>query len=426
MRLNQNHLLHLFLVNLVLACSSYAIPPGRNSAVSHQGAFHSIDDTLKTQLGKGSPIFTLNGGQKQHKIQPLPTTAKVNINSNAVQEPEKAQGVLAAAKKIIEQNFFLSGAIFSIFLAYLKPGVAKTGGLIRPEITISKFGVAGIFFLSGLSLRLREMLAAMTHLRLNALVQAVMFGATPLYYLGLAQALRAWTPLPAALVDGVLVLGTLPCTVNMCIALTTAAEGNVASAICNAVLGNLLGVFATPALLYRHFGHTVSVPFFTFLNKIILKVLIPLLIGQTARALFLEKIYLAHKKKFSRSMDLLLISIVYATFCDVFARGGLGVSGSSLLFLMVVLPSAFTASQLAMLGIARNPLLKLSKKDQIAAMFCGTQKTLAFGMPLIQAFFEGNPSLALITTPLLVLHPMQLLIGSLLTPYLRKYAADEE
>ena len=47
------------------------------------------------------------------------------------------------------------------------------------------------------------------------------------------------------------------------------------------------------------------------------------------------------------------------------------------------------------------------------------------GVPLINAIYEGNPSVGLYTLPLLVWHPTQLVIGSYLAPKLRQWAEDE-
>ena len=57
-----------------------------------------------------------------------------------------------------------------------------------------------------------------------------------------------------------LVMSALPTTVNMCVALTQSAGGNVAAALANAVIGNLLGVVATPALLYALLRARVPMP----------------------------------------------------------------------------------------------------------------------------------------------------------------------
>ena len=60
----------------------------------------------------------------------------------------------------------------------------------------------------------------------------------------------------------------------------------------------------------------------------------------------------------------------------------------------------------------------------MAAAFVASHKTLAFGMPLLATLFSGDPSLGLLTLPLLVLHPMQLLVGGFLVPTFQRYTAE--
>ena len=43
-------------------------------------------------------------------------------------------------------------------------------------------------------------------------------------------------------------------TINLCIFLSSASNANVATALCNAILGNLLGILVTPAWLLYLFG----------------------------------------------------------------------------------------------------------------------------------------------------------------------------
>lgn len=48
--------------------------------------------------------------------------------------------------------------------------------------------------------------------------------------------------------DGLIVLGCLPCTINICVAQTLAAGANLGTAIFNAIFANVAGVFLTPLL----------------------------------------------------------------------------------------------------------------------------------------------------------------------------------
>ena len=47
-------------------------------------------------------------------------------------------------------------------------------------------------------------------------------------------------------------------------------------------------------------------------------------------------------------------------------------------------------------------------------LFCATHKTVAAGGPLLNTIFEGHPDLGMFLLPLLIWHPLQLLVGNLL------------
>ena len=76
--------------------------------------------------------------------------------------------------------------------------------------------------------------------------------------------------------------------------------------------------------------------------------------------------------------------------------------------------------------------------DTIAIVFCGSQKSLTtgmfltkiqsnilfnfyIGMPILQMIFPNNVS---ITIPLLIYHPMQIIIGNYLTPRFQVWLKD--
>jgi solute carrier family 10 (sodium/bile acid cotransporter), member 7 len=63
---------------------------------------------------------------------------------------------------------------------------------------------------------------------------------------------------------------------------------------------------------------------------------------------------------------------------------------------------------------------------RVMGLFGCTHKTVAVGVPLINAIYEGNASLGLYTLPLLIWHPMQLVIGTLLAPRLVAFVKSED
>ena len=48
------------------------------------------------------------------------------------------------------------------------------------------------------------------------------------------------------------------------------------------------------------------------------------------------------------------------------------------------------------------------------------------GIPMLNAIFESNPNVGLYTLPLLIWHPMQLVIGSALAPRIANWVEREE
>ena len=64
--------------------------------------------------------------------------------------------------------------------------------------------------------------------------------------------------------------------------------------------------------------------------------------------------------------------------------------------------------------------------DRVAILYASTQKTLALGLPLLRILFQGRADLAVLCTPLLMQHPLQLIVGSLLQPVLARKVAEAE
>ena len=50
----------------------------------------------------------------------------------------------------------------------------------------------------------------------------------------------------------------------------------------------------------------------------------------------------------------------------------------------------------------------------VAAVFCGSKKTLASGIPMAQLVFGARPGLGMILLPIMLYHPLQLVICGVL------------
>jgi sodium/bile acid cotransporter 7 len=208
---------------------------------------------------------------------------------------------------------------------------------------------------------------------------------------------------------GFLYLAVLPSTITTSVILTGMAGGNTVGALFNAVLSSLLGVFVTPlwvAWLMKASGQ--QQPLGPVIVEIVTLLLIPLVLGQVLRppcAAWADR----NKKRLGNLSSAIVLFIVYAAFCNsvkqrLWTQHGLNVllpaaGGVLLLFGLAVLLTE---------ALARA--LSLQRPDLIAARCCAPQKTLASGVPMAKIIFGAHPGLGLILLPVLLYHPLQLIV----------------
>ena len=127
------------------------------------------------------------------------------------------------------------------------------------------------------------------------------------------------------------------------------------------------------------------------------------------------------KKKFLRARETSLLWICYTTFCQTFLVGTpLGLGSFLLMFLIVfVVYMLYATLNFGLYGLG---CLNFSRADRLCLLFCGTQKTVAMGIPLMSTIFEDNDNLGIYVVPLLIYHPLQLIVGSLMTSKLAVWA----
>lgn len=235
-----------------------------------------------------------------------------------------------------KRNFFIVGMAIGVSLAKLNPSLGVAGTI--PERILSNYGVFLVFLLSGLSLEMRDLKASLLDLRLNLLIQLWSLLVWPcLIGLPTVAALRscaAWNHYPflskflptEELLDGILITTCLPTTINMCVFLSSAANANVATALCNAILGNLLGIIVTPAWLLHFFGGNtttnrgpiIDLPFHTMVSKLCSKVLLPVSIGQVLRGIpKVKHWYKSHSQFFKKASEVRVLNAYFMTLTIV-------------------------------------------------------------------------------------------------------------
>lgn len=311
----------------------------------------------------------------------------------------------------------MTGIVLVILFARLFPHIGVKGGILKPEITVKYVAVFVIFFNSGISIKTEDLAKAVLQIRLHLFIQCFTFVIFPCLTVIIANLLSTST-FDELLLEGLKVLGCMPPPVSSAVILTRAVGGNEAGAIFNSAFGSFLGIFVTPTLILYVIGDLVDVPVSSIVIQLSMTVVFPLILGQTLRKTL--KIWLDRKHIPLGSIgSAILLLIIYTTFCDTFANEDINIdfiSLMSIVFLIVIIQSLLL---LSLFTITTQRCSAFTPSDTVALLFCCTHKSLTLGIPIIKILFSGHSGMSVISIPLLIYHPTQILIGGLLVPTIR-------
>lgn len=319
----------------------------------------------------------------------------------------------------LQKNWFLIGIIVVICLAKFSPFFGAKGGILKPEVTVKYIAVSAIFFNSGLSLKSEELKSALSNVRLHLFVQGFTLAFVPGLFSLLVKLLEL-SSLNEWLLKGLLVVGCMPPPVSSAVILTKAVGGNEAAAIFNSAFGSFLGIFVTPFLLLVFLGSSSAVPFASIVGQLSMTVVFPLLIGQFLRR-YIKDWMEQTKPPFGTISSCVLLLIIYTTFCDTFSHKSGEIDSSSILAVAVLIICLQCCLLMLTFSLATTRDSPFTSADTVAIMFCSTHKSLTLGIPMLKIVFSGYSYLSLISIPLLIYHPVQILLGGLLVPVVKAW-----
>ncbi|KAA9327567.1 bile acid:sodium symporter [Hymenobacter busanensis] len=305
-------------------------------------------------------------------------------------------------------DWFLLALLAVVGLAYLQPGIGSKASAV-PWGSITTGGVALIFFSYGLRLSPEKLRAGMRNWRLHAVVQLSTFVLFPLLALAV-RPLFAGAP-EDALWASIFFLCTLPSTVSTSVVMVSIAGGNMPAAIFNASISSLLGILLTPiwVSLVLHTG-AADGNLGGLVLDLALQVLLPVVLGVLLHPRFGAWAE-AHKAGLRVFDQIIILLMVFTSFCESFAQGvfrsygwgevlGLG-AGMVALFLLVF----------GLITLVCR-LLGFSAEDRIAAVFCGSKKSLVHGTVLAKVLFAGTVATGALLLPLMLYHALQIVLAS--------------
>jgi sodium/bile acid cotransporter 7 len=399
------------------------------------GGMAATATTIEVDVGVGVGVDGGGGGVGDGNDD-APSSSSPSSSSTKTSSPATDDDVAPPSSRrtrfvdkvssIYDKNSFLILVIFAILLSYAYPPLGAT--YLYPDVTSDWLAVVLIFVLSGMGIRTEEFGKAFQRLYFNAFVQLYNFGIVSGLVYGMSRLMLYVGALPNSLADGMVICSCLPLTVSMVMVLTRSSNGDVASAVFHAAFGNVIGVFLSPALIALYLGISGNVDLGTITIKLVLRVLVPLLVGQFLRCFvpMARNFVDDNSKFFKKFQEWILVFIVYTVFCETFESGMDATFGQ--ICIMIALQGGML---IFVMGLAWSILVMLFRNEpRLIAMglFGCTHKTVAMGIPLINSMYSDiNPSLVgLYTLPLLIWHPMQLLIGTAVAPRIAEYVDRRE
>lgn len=226
---------------------------------------------------------------------------------------------------------------------------------------------------------------------------------------------------PSELRNGFLYLAVLPTTISSAIVMTSNSEGDTPTALFSTTISNIVGIALSPILcaLLGLAGSDGHLSLGSLIAKLAFFMLLPLVIGQVIRPYFRD-IIKNSKSALKRASNSLIVFIVFAAFCTSVANGVWQQFGIGTVIATLVATALFLG--LFSYLVWKSTLLASNQYDErIALFYCGSQKTLAAGIPMASLLFAGTDAVSAMTyglmiLPLMCYHPMQLILAGFLSP----------
>lgn len=306
--------------------------------------------------------------------------------------------------KKIRSEWFLLSMVGMIIIAVNLPHIGASSGPLHLNV-VTQYGIALVFFIHGIGLSPTAIRKGLSNWRLHVVTQMATFVLYPLIWLMLSPWLTHIIPQPLAF--GFCYLLVLPSTISSSVTMTAMAGGNIPGAIFNASLSSILGIVITPFFVQIFIGFGGG---HMDLQQMILHIaallLLPMILGQLARPL-LHSWVSRYKAVVGKIDKWVILLIVLNAFSDSVLRGIWHQFKPSMLVTAIALCIVILLIvMLIVYSVSR--LLHFSHEDLAAALFCGTKKTLAAGIPMAKVIFGTNPMLGMLLLPIMLYHPLQI------------------
>jgi sodium/bile acid cotransporter 7 len=295
-----------------------------------------------------------------------------------------------------------------VVFAYVFPFKPAYSSTI-PLKSIIYWGITGIFFLYGLKLNLNKIKEDMANWKLHVVVQLTTFVLFPLILMLFYPLLKGTEYHTLWLAS--FFLAALPSTVSSSVVMVSIGKGNIPSAIFNASISGLIGLFMTPfwmSLFMNKAGHEIEV--FEMVQQLFFQILLPVIIGLILNR-FIGSVVQKHSKFVGWFDKIIIFLIIYKSFSAAFLNG---IFTQVPLLTFLVLCGFVILLFFVVYGIINviSKALQFNREDTITALFCGSKKSLVHGSVFVTLIVSDVNIQPLFLLPIMIYHAFQLFFTS--------------
>jgi sodium/bile acid cotransporter 7 len=313
-------------------------------------------------------------------------------------------------------DWFSPTLLLMILLAKLFPGPGLSTDIISLK-SFASLGISLIFFLYGLRLSLKQLWGCVHNWKLHLIIQFTTFILFPLMVI-LFRGFFTGT-LYYNLWLGVFFLAVLPSTVSSAVVMVSLSGGNVPSAIFNATISSIAGILITPLWMSLFLSSTdAPVEMGPVFMRLGYQIFLPLVLGILLHH-WLGRLAIRYKD-FTRYFDQsVILAVVYTSFCVSFHNHLFSAYTTTIILMLILaLTLLFLLVNGAIFLLTRY--FKLPKVDLIAALFCGSTKSLMHGSVMAGVIFSGMTGSGVFLLPVLIYHAMQLTLSGFASQQFRR------
>jgi sodium/bile acid cotransporter 7 len=232
--------------------------------------------------------------------------------------------------------------------------------------------------------------------------------------------LMALSVLPFEYVLGICIIGTGPVTVSSGTIMTAIGRGNVPLSILICILTSFLAIFTIPLMLnlLLGLGGNITLPVAHMFTGLMVKVLVPLLLGQ-----FLRPFVRRQVKQYEHLMSIFQSCIIILIIFNVVSRSAVHISQAGTTLIVVILFVVFLHFFMLFVNFMIARTIKLDRPSTVAFTIHTSQKTLAVTYIVWAAHFAQEYPMAFI--PAIFCQLVQMSAGTSVARYFRTWVEQE-